>query len=89
VIIPFLVALSIYNYLIHNYVKYLDRVPAMIMLYVLFVAPFLYFIPYRFTKPKSKFSFIFWGVVIPYLLIYLSTYLFFRAAFRGFGGGIG
>jgi hypothetical protein len=89
VVIPFLIALLMYNYLLHNPIKLLDLVPAYIMFYVLFIAPFLYSIPYRLVKPKSKFIFIFCGIILPYLFIYLFIYLFLLVAFRGFGGGIG
>lgn len=71
VIIPFFIAIVSMNYLTNHYIKYLDRLPAFIMIYVLFIAPFLYFIPYRIVKPKAKTAFIIWGIVVPYLFIYL------------------
>jgi hypothetical protein len=89
VIIPFGIGVSMYNYLINNSIKYLDRVPFYIIVYLLFIAPFLYFVPYRLAKPKGIAPFIIFGAVIPYLFIYLFIYLFLHVAFRGFGGGIG
>ncbi|MFA5184316.1 MAG: hypothetical protein WC456_02200 [Patescibacteria group bacterium] len=42
-----------------------------IALYIIFIAPFLYCVPYLLSKPKSKLLFIFWGLVVPYLFIYI------------------
>jgi hypothetical protein len=42
-----------------------------ILLYIIFIAPLLYFIPYLLSKLKSKLLFVIWGLVIPYLFIYL------------------
>jgi membrane protease YdiL (CAAX protease family) len=52
-----------------------------ILFYILLLAPLLFFIPYRFsvkllTTAKSKFYFITFGLIAPYIIIYL--YLFYR-----------
>ncbi len=83
VISPFLIASLLYAYLIHHYEKLLDYVPAYIMFYVLFIAPFLYFIPYELANPKKPKPFIIYGVVIPYLFIYLSVFIFLGLIFKG------
>jgi hypothetical protein len=52
--------------------------PIEVAIYTLFIAPFLYFIPYLLAKlktKKQKILFIFLGLIIPYLLIYIFTYL--------------
>lgn len=46
----------------------------LIFLYVLFIAPILYLIPYKLTNPaerKHKFWLILLGLVAPYLIIYI------------------
>jgi hypothetical protein len=87
VIIPFFVGFSMYVYLNYNPIEFLNHAPInytpiCIMLYSLFIAPFLYFIPYRKVKPKKGFLFIFLGLVVPYLFIYLSIYLYSKATFH-------
>jgi len=89
VLVPSILAIVLYNYLLHYYNNFLDYVPAYLMGFVLFIAPFLYYVPYRLAKPKSNFQFIFWGLIFPYLFIYLSIYLSIHIGMRGFGGGIG
>jgi len=44
----------------------------LVMLYILFIAPFLYFIPYILAKPSDimkKVFFIVLGLVVPYIII--------------------
>ena len=67
IIIPFFVA---YN--MKDYNKALN-IPGVIMFYILFIAPFLYFIPYKLTKiaSKQKLIFIFVGLIIPYIILYI------------------
>jgi RsiW-degrading membrane proteinase PrsW (M82 family) len=36
-----------------------DNISVEVLIYILFIAPFLYFIPYLLAKPKSKLLFIF------------------------------
>jgi len=52
-----------------------------ILFYILFLAPLLFIIPYKFSikqlnTAKSKIYFIAFGLIIPYIIIYL--YLFYR-----------
>lgn len=47
-----------------------------IFFYVLFIAPFLYIIPYKLIKPKKKIFFILVSFVTPLFLLYL--YIFFQ-----------
>jgi len=70
VIIPFIAA---YN--MQGYNRALN-ISGIIMFYILFVAPFLYFIPYRLVKTmnsKQKLVFILVGLVIPYIVLYIYT----------------
>ncbi len=70
VIIPFLVAVTISNTKPYN-----SNAPVLLWVYIIFIAPFLYFIPYKLVKPKLKLSFVFLGLILPYLFIYLLIYL--------------
>jgi len=68
IIIPFIVA---YN--MKDYNRALN-ISGVIMFYILFIAPFLYFIPYRLVKiinSKQKLVFILAGLVIPYAIFYV------------------
>jgi hypothetical protein len=76
VIMPFL---SIY--LIKHSYRY-NNMPIEAAIYTLFIAPFLYFIPYLLVRPKRKLLFILWGLLVPYLLLYLFIYLDFRINFH-------
>lgn len=70
IIIPFIV---VYN--MKDYDRALN-IPGIIMFYILFIAPFLYFIPYKLVKIinlKQKLLFIFLGLVIPYIIFYTYT----------------
>lgn len=70
IIIPFIVA---YN--MKDYNKMLN-IPGVIMFYILFIAPFFYFIPYRLVKvdnSKQKLIFILLGLVVPYIILYIYT----------------
>lgn len=45
-----------------------------LLLYLLFIAPFLYFIPYKISNLNSKrerLYFCFIGLIIPYIIIYI------------------
>jgi hypothetical protein len=66
IIIPFLCIKQSRNF---------DNISVEVLIYILFIAPFLYFIPYLFAKPKSKLLFIFYGLMLPYLLIYFLIYI--------------
>jgi len=55
------------------------NISGVIMIYIIFVAPFLYFIPYKVVGPKNKKEkvyFIIWGLVAPYMLLY--SFLFYK-----------
>lgn len=68
VIFPFIV---VYN--MKDYNRELN-VPGVIMFYILFIAPFLYFIPYKLVdiiNAKQKIYFIALGLVIPYIILYI------------------
>jgi len=76
VIFPFIIAWYMNIYIIHHpsSAQVLGYTPFYILFYVLFIAPLLYFIPYLLIKPKtplSKFLYIFLGVILPYVLIYI------------------
>lgn len=78
--LPLLIILLIKNF------KYTHNdLPFWIVIYFMLIAPFLYIIPYKLAKPRSNFLFIFLGLVVPYLFIYLFIY----QNSRGFGSGIG
>jgi hypothetical protein len=54
-------------------------------MYSIFVAPFLFIIPYKLSKFVSKAEklyFIFFGFVIPFVLIYYYIYLDFQKNFH-------
>ena len=53
-----------------------NNMPIWIAVYVVLIAPFLYFIPYLLVNPTKKIQFIFWGLIIPYFIIYLAIYLY-------------
>ena len=70
IIIP---SIAVYN--MKDYDKALN-LPGVIMFYILFIAPFLYFIPYRLSKIinlKQKMIFILAGLVVPYIILYIYT----------------
>ena len=49
-----------------------------VMLYILFIAPFLFVIPYKLSllsNRKKKILFVILGLVLPYILVYLYVYL--------------
>ena len=57
-----------------------------VLLYIIVIAPFLYFIPYLLAKPKYKIDFFVWGLIIPFILLYISFYLIFINNFTMLGG---
>ncbi len=74
-------------FVIYNY-KYdgtgID-LPGYFSLYIIFIAPFLFFIPYKLASIENietKFYFIFFGLILPYLMIYFLIYLEFRKNFN-------
>jgi hypothetical protein len=71
VIAPFTTAWYMNNYIIDHpsSAQILGYSPFYISLYVLFVAPFLYFIPYHLAKPKSKSLFIYLGFEINFRIL--------------------
>lgn len=53
--------------------------------YVLLIAPFLFFIPYKYSKPKNnneRMLLIFLGLIVPFLLIYSYIYIDFKRNFN-------
>ena len=53
-------------------------VVSMLSIFLLFIAPFCFIVPYRLIKTeenKSKIVYLFLGLIIPYLVIYLLFYL--------------
>lgn len=73
IIIPFIIA----NNLKGQNLSF--DIPGYILLYIIFLAPILFIIPYQFSKKdlstkKAKLLFIVFGLVIPFLIIY--TFLF-------------
>ncbi len=69
--IPFIIAINLRNY------NSASNMPAVIGSYILFIAPFLYFIPYKLTKfenIKEKLLYFIFGLVIPYFIIYIYVY---------------
>lgn len=81
IIIPFLVMLFIMN-MSHGQ----STVMGPVLLYIIFISPFLYFIPYLLAKPKYGFSFIVFGLIIPLAIMYLTFYLIFINNFHAFEG---
>jgi len=59
-----------------------SSVSGWLTLYIVFIAPFLYFIPYNNTKSNRRFLFLLFGLLIPYLFIYLFIYFEFRKSFH-------
>ncbi len=86
VITPFFVGVFWFVYLnnhpMHSWWDHLAIIPICMILYSLFIAPFLFFIPYRKIKPKKGFLFIFLGLILPYLFVYLSVHWYIRANFN-------
>jgi len=79
VVIPLAVA-----YVLRNYNQTLN-LSGVIMFYILFIAPFLFFIPYRAAKLKiikTKLLFLLLGLIIPYFLLYIYVYYKIVEAFR-------
>ena len=50
------------------------NIPGLIMLFIIFVAPFLYFIPYKLialeTK-RQKIFFVLFGLIVPFVFLFL------------------
>jgi hypothetical protein len=87
VITPFIIASHINNYIIYHpsSAQVFGYSPFYISIYILFIAPLFYFIPYLLIKPRTplaKFLYVFWGVVLPYLFIYIFIYLGFENNFH-------
>jgi len=70
VIIPFLIT----RFIINNSIRSNIDIGGLINVYIVIIAPFLYFIPYLLARPKLKIDFVVWGLVVPYLFIYISLY---------------
>ena len=71
IFIPFAVASGIKNY------NQLLNLPGVIGFYLLFFAPFLFIIPYKFAKFEKlnqKLIFVFLGLIIPYFVFYIYIY---------------
>ena len=59
--------------------------PGYISLYILFIAPLLFIAPYKISKlsdKKEKLSYVFLGLVLPYILIYFYLYMSFKRDFH-------
>ena len=85
VLAPFFVSVFTWVYSNYHPVGFWDYTPIIlfcVIIYSLFIAPFLFFIPYRKIKPKKGFLFIFLGLILPYLFVYLSVYWYIRANFN-------
>jgi hypothetical protein len=86
VITPFFMGVFTLVYLNRHPTEFLNHhspiIPICVILYSLFIAPFLFFIPYSKIKPKKGFLFIFLGLILPYLFVYLSVYWYIRANFN-------
>lgn len=82
VAIPYVIFYSLYS---HNYKnKDIDLV-GYVSLFVHFVAPILFIIPYKLANLKSikqKFIFILFGFIIPFVIIYTLAYLDFQKNFH-------
>jgi len=79
VIIPFAIANNLENY------NPALNIPGVVGFYILFIAPFLFFIPYKLAKIKAiktKFLFVFFGLIIPYFLLYIYIYYKIAETFR-------
>ena len=71
VIIPFVIAINLENY------NPALNIPGVIMSYIIFIAPFLFFVPYRlveFKNTNQKLMFILMGIIIPYIILYIYIY---------------
>jgi hypothetical protein len=84
--IVFVVIPALLMSLIINISNDQSNVSKWIAIYIIFISPFLYFIPYLLAKPKSVFSFVFFGLIIPLIILYLSLYLIFINNFHMLGG---
>ncbi len=79
IIIP---AIFIYNY---RDTRGLQIIIELLFLYILFIAPFLYIIPYKLAKPRSKKAksfFILLGLILPFIFIYLFIYIDYQKNFN-------
>jgi len=71
IIIPFIIA---YN--LNDYDPALN-IPGIIGSYILLIAPFLFVIPYKlvkFNNSNQKLKFIIFGVIIPYIILYIFIF---------------
>ena len=71
VIIPFIVAINLKDY------NPALNIPGVIISYITFIAPFLFFIPYKLVEFKNlnqKLVFILMGIIIPYIILYIYIY---------------
>lgn len=79
VVIPFVVAYNLEDY------NPALNIPGIIGFYILLIAPFLFFIPYKlveFKNSNQKLRFIVFGVIIPYIILYTYLYIEFRRNFN-------
>ena len=56
-----------------------------LMFYIIFIAPVLFVLPYKFSNIKNiknKILYILFGLVVPYLFIYLLIYMHIKQTFR-------
>lgn len=69
IIFPFFIAYSLKDY------NGGLNIPGVIMFYIMFIAPFLFFFPYRLARvtPKQKLFFVLIGLVVPYIILYIYT----------------
>jgi len=80
VLLPFIISYIIgINNILLGFATYL-------MLYSIFISPFLFFIPYKLDKikndkKKNKILYILFGLVIPFIIAYLTIFIFFQKTF--------
>jgi phosphatidylserine synthase len=75
VIVPFFVAYNLEKY------NSASNIPEIIGSYIVLVAPFLFFVPYKLIKFKNlnqKLKFIVFGAIIPYFILYIFLYIEIR-----------
>ncbi|MBU4015191.1 hypothetical protein KKC83_05885 [Patescibacteria group bacterium] len=81
--IIFIIVPSVVAYNLEDYDPALN-IPGIIGSYILLIAPFLFFIPYKFVEFKNsnqKLKFIIFGVITPYIILYIYLYIEFRRNF--------
>lgn len=81
VLTPLFLAISLKR---NSYSNQLD-ISGFLSLYVLFLAPVLFIIPYKLAKLSNQIQkrlFLLFGLILPYLILYLFIYLDFKKNFH-------